>query len=156
LKEIKEPDYRLGFHNHPKQLSPGEKAFVAQLSAGEELIARREQRPARTDSPTRPPRPQSPFPSGDRRQTTPQAKPRHTPGFQLAVATDLEAALGKNDIDLGIRIDEPAISRRSTFDKFYVCTLLYLEGSPRSREAKERVEECLAAANNQGMSPRWR
>ena len=87
IKEMKEPDYRLGFRNPLKQLSPGEKAFVAQLSAGEELIARREQRPARTDSPTRPPRPESPFRSGDSRQTTPEAKPRHTPGFQLASAS---------------------------------------------------------------------
>src|SRR5262249_4180290 len=93
-----------------------------------------------------PPRPGS----GDT-TPTPGQKPRPTPGFQQAVAEDLKSALRTNAIDLGIRVAEPPLSRTSHFDKHYVCTILYLEGSPRSPDAKELVERCLAAANNRSL-----
>src|SRR5205085_10152529 len=57
-------------------------------------------------------------------------------------------------IALGIRVDEPPRSTGSRFDKYYMCTILYLDDSPRSHEAKEYVERCLAAENNRSLRER--
>src|SRR5205085_860258 len=57
-------------------------------------------------------------------------------------------------IALGIRVDEPPRSTGSRFDKYYMCTILYLDDSPRSHEAKEYVERCLAAENNRALRER--
>src|SRR5262245_47239779 len=121
LKEQKEPDYRLGFHRAPKEMSPAEKVLVVRLLAGQDMLAQRQQRSPRVDTPTRPRLP------GDGRKTMEEARSRRTPGFQTAVVKDLEAALRDNEIDLGIRVEETVRSRRSEFDKEYLCTILYLE-----------------------------
>src|SRR5437763_1132447 len=144
LQETEEPDYRIGFRTGPQQMSSAEKAFIARLLRGQELLALSEQRPPAAGPP------------GRREETSsgPGRKARHTPGFQHAVAKDLELALRSNATDLGIRVDEGPRLKGSRFDKHYICTILYLEDSSRSREAKEYVERCLAAANNRSLASR--
>src|SRR5205085_504125 len=144
LKEAKEPDYRIGFRTKHEEMSPAEKAFVAQLLRGEELLAGREQRPPSTGSSAR----------AQETSSGPSRKARQPPKLQYAVAEDPELALRTNAIDLGIRVDEPPRSKGSRFDKYYICTILYLDDSPRSHEAKEYVERCLAAENDRSLRER--
>ncbi|HKB41134.1 MAG TPA: ABC transporter permease subunit, partial [Gemmataceae bacterium] len=140
LQEAKEPDYRIGFRSKHEELSRAERAFIEQLLQGQAELARREQRSAAArESASR--RAQESRPRAER-----QARP--APGFKQASAEDLEGALLANQIDLGVRVVEVPPREGTNFDRYYVCTLLYLEGSPRSHEAREHVERCLAAANN--------
>src|SRR5262245_40192125 len=134
LKETKEPDYRLGMRAPPKQRTRAEQAFVAQLLEGHKLLAQGEKRLPRR-----------------RGAVPPDRKAENLLRFTEYITVNVEEALRKNDIDLGVRVEEGLLPRGAEFDGCYICTLFYLEGSPRSRDAKELVERCLAAANNQSL-----
>ena len=63
---------------------------------------------------------------------------------------DLDEMVRTGELDLGVRL--PAAVLKPTPPPPYLCELLFLEHSVRSREFKDYVEGCLAAANNEAIS----
>src|SRR5205823_3047488 len=61
---------------------------------------------------------------------------------------DLEQALIGRVIELGIQVRDVSGKVPPGQARTFVCDLLYREGSPLGREAKDFVERRLAAANN--------
>ena len=121
LEVPKEPTYRVNFYSLAEV-----DAFRAQVQQGERLLARRPQAPG--------------------------ARPWKQLAWEMNTysSEDTKAALLGGHVDLAIRVPglargpEAAPARAAS----YACEIVYVENSARSREIKEYVERCLAAANN--------
>jgi ABC-2 type transport system permease protein/sodium transport system permease protein len=144
LHEAKTPDYRIGYRSATEA-----QGVNAQIEAGKRVLTRqRNEARTRRESASK-------GPDKGEEETLPQHQsltPRdpNTP-------SNLEALLRDQSIDVGIRVFRrmPAEGRRDG-DHWYVCEVLYLEDSSRSRDARDYVERCLAAANAQALSQRLR
>ncbi len=127
LTQQADSDYRLGF------LTPSDEApFRRQVVLGTEVLRRQwPQRPAAGKAP-------------------------NTFSYRSYHAPSLEEAVRNRQIDLGVRLLDPAPGVRwwPGRDRYLVCELVYLESSVSGREAREHVERLLAAANNAQLAQR--
>ncbi|MBI1913842.1 MAG: ABC transporter permease subunit [Planctomycetes bacterium] len=144
LKEMKEPAYRIGFRSEWEA-----RFFDGRMERGKRALAELKKWNAR----------QGPA-SGRAREATAgngraeKPLPDHQALFPRTgePPSDLRQLLQEKQIDLAVHLTEQDTARAERGpDRWFVCEILYLEDSPRSRDANEYVERCLAAANERTL-----
>jgi sodium transport system permease protein len=144
LQEAKEPAYQIFFRSESEA-----QFFNRRMDHGKQTLAElREWKARQRAGPER-------SQKGDAaNRPVEKPVPEHQARFPPAgkPVPDLRELLRSQQLDLAVQlVEQPTAKADWGPDRWIVCEILYLEDSPRSREAKEYVERCLAAANDRSL-----